>query len=97
MAPEVLVQRFGVHDERGQLGGVAPNRLQHLVSDRLSAVPVLIEPVLQLCDLGADLHLDVQLDISRESWASEVARTHQRPSTDHIELGVGDVGLGMKL
>ena len=96
-APEELVQRPGIHVERRELGGVAGDGPQHVGGDVLRRGPVRLEPVLELGDIPAALHLDVQLHISGQPRLGEVARSHQRLRSHHIELGVGDVCLGVEL
>ena len=96
-APEELVQGLGVDVERGELGGVAGDGPQHVLGDLFGLVPVDVEPVLELGSLPAALDLDVQLDVLGEPGPGEVAGPDQRLGTDHVELGVGDVGLGVEL
>ena len=71
--PEVLVQRLGVHVERGVLGRVAGDGPQHVVAHIGRRSPVHIEPVLKLRHLPAALNLDVQLDVAGEPRPGEVA------------------------
>ena len=96
-APEELVQRPRVHVERRELGGVAGDGPQHIGGDILGGGPVRLEPVLELGHLPAALNLDVQLDVAGEAGPGEVAGADKRLRAHHIELGVGDVGLGVEL
>ena len=96
-AAEVLVQRLGVHVERGVLGRVPGDGPQHVVADIGRCSPVHIEPVLELRHLSAALDLDVQLDVAGEPRPGEVAGSDQSLRADHVELGMRDVRLGVEL
>ena len=96
-APEELVEGLGINVEGGELGGVAGDGSQHILGDFFGLFPVDVEPVLELGDFPAALDLDVQLDVLGQPGPGEVAGADQRLGTDHVELGVGYVGLGVEL
>ena len=76
---------------------VARDRLDDRVGHFARVVPVGLEPLLKLRDLARALDLDIELDVLGQARFGEVARPDQRLRADHLELGVRDVGLGVKL
>ena len=98
MAAEELVQRLRVDLEGRVLADVAVDDLEDLGRDVLRLVPVLLVPLLQLRDLAAALHLDVQLDVLRQAGTGEVATNRPAPERRSTSsLRVGDVRLGVEL
>ena len=97
MAAEVLLQRLGVHIERGIAARVARDGLDDCVSDLGRLVPVRLEPLLKLGHLTRALDLDIELDVLRQARGGEVARPDQRLRPDHLELRVCDVRLRVEL
>ena len=97
MTSEECVKRLRIHLERCELGRVPGHDRKNIVGDLLGGGPVLIEPMLELSYLPPALDLDVQLDVLRESRPGEVARSNERLCADHVELGVSDVCLCVKL
>ena len=97
MAAEELLQRLRVHVERRVQARVPRDRLDDCVGYLGGLVPVGFEPLLELCDFTSTLDLDVEFDVLGEARRREVAGPHQRLGSDHFQLGMRDVGLGVEL
>jgi hypothetical protein len=73
VSAEELLERFRVNIERRVGAGMALNKPEDVVRHILRVIPVVFEPLLQLGDFAAALHLDVELYVLREARTGEVA------------------------
>ena len=97
MASEKLLKRFRIHLEGRVELRMPLDSVNHFLGYVLGLVPMCIEPILKLGHFARALDLHVEFDVLREAGAREVAGSYQCLRTDDFELGMGDVGLRVKL